>query len=522
MLFDANTLASGMSVAGRYELRDLVSETLGASNWRAHDGVLNRNVRVEVLPSQDPRAEHFLQAARESTTVTDHRFLRVLDLFENESGHHVVIREWARAYPLSSLLLQSPLPNRRAATVVAEVAEAFAQAHDQGIYHRRLTPHHVLLKESGAVRIVGLGVAKALAPVDQQDSDKDLRSYEIQDVQSLGKLLYACLVARWPGIPVDGLRAAPSRHGTLLRPRQVRAGVSRDVDTVCDRILGLPPRHHETPLTRAGDIAHVLRMTGEDEDLTAEQPSLSTTSSPDLLRLDPFIEPTGPPPGLEPPRRRPKAFEPPPPSLVDRTKAQVKDATKGPRALVLLGIVMAFVIGVTLTSLVTRFSNQPAGTISAQTPVSVLPIEGAYDFDPQGADGEENPDTVHLAFDGLQDTGWTTSTYYRHPQMGRLKSGVGIVVDLGTARQVEQVQLRLAGSPNDISILTAPSTMHTPPNDVYGLREVGSLDGFGEDATIAITNEILTRYVVIWLRSLPPIGEDEYRGEIREVVIRGR
>lgn len=522
MLFNANSLASGITVAGRYELRDLVSETLGASNWRAHDSVLNRNVRVEVIPSSDERADHFLRAARESTTVTDHRFLRVLDLFENESDHHVVIREWARAYPLSSLLLQSPLPNRRAATVVAEVAEAFAHAHDHGIYHRRLTPHQVLLKESGAVRIVGLGVATALAPADHHDSEDDLRAYEQQDVQSLGKLLYACLVSRWPGGPVDSLRAAPARNGTLLRPRQVRAGVARDVDTVCDRILGTPPRHHETPLTRASDIAYVLRLTGEDEDLTAEQPSLSTTSSPDLLRLDPFIEPSGPPPGLEPPRRRPKAFEPPPPSLMDRTKAQVKGATRGPQALVLLGIVVAFVIGVTLTSLVSNVANRPAGTIDPQTPVSVLQIDNAYDFDPQGADGEENPDLVPLAFDGLHDTGWNTSTYFNHPELGRLKPGVGIVLDLGAPRQIEQVQLRLGGRPTDVSILAAPSTMNTPPIDTYQLREVASLDGSGEDATLAMPPDTMTRYLVVWLRSLPEIGPDQYRGEIREVVVRGR
>ena len=230
-------MASGDVLAHRYELQDLVTEKLGATTWRAHDQVLNRNVGIEMLSSIDPRAEHFLTAARESTAVTDPRFLRVLDLIEDEQRHHLVVREWARAFPLDQLLAQSPLPSRRAATVVAEVAEALAHAHEHGVYHRRLSPHQVLLKESGAVRVVGLGVATALSPVGRQDSLADLQAYEQLDVQGLGKLLYACLVSRWPGSQVDGLRAAPTEHGRLLRPRQVRAGVSRDVDTVCDLSL---------------------------------------------------------------------------------------------------------------------------------------------------------------------------------------------------------------------------------------------------------------------------------------------
>ena len=47
----------------------------------------------------------------------------MLDLIEDEQRHHLVVREWARAFPLDQLLAQSPLPNRRAATVVAEGPE---------------------------------------------------------------------------------------------------------------------------------------------------------------------------------------------------------------------------------------------------------------------------------------------------------------------------------------------------------------------------------------------------------------
>ncbi|WP_332662418.1 protein kinase family protein [Aeromicrobium sp.] len=515
-------LASGDVLAHRYELQDLVSEKLGSTTWRAHDQVLNRNVGIEMLSSSDPRADHFLQAARESTSVTDPRFLRVLDLIEDEQHHHLVVREWARAFPLDQLLAQSPLPNRRAATVVAEVAEALSHAHEHGVYHRRLTPHQVLLKQSGAVRVVGLGVATALAPVGRQDSLADLQGYEQLDVQAIGKLLYACLTSRWPGAHVDGLNAAPTEHGRLLRPRQVRAGVSRDVDTTCDRILGTPPRNHATPLRKAADIARTLRLSGEDDDLHDDQPSLASMSSPDLLRLDPVIVPEGPPPGLEPPRRRPKAYEPAPPTTLERGKERARRAARGDRGLVLLGIIGALVILTVLAFLVGRSTNDSADPIERTSPLRVLPIQRAGDFDPQGDDTGENPEQARRAIDDDLSTGWRTSTYLGSAELGGLKDGVGIVLDLGGAREVDSLRVRMADAPTSFSIYASSSTTTRVPATLRGLRRVAVLNDAGTDATVSLESGILTRYVVVWLRSVPEVEDDRFRGEIREVVIRGR
>lgn len=515
-------LASGDVLAGRYELQDLVTEKLGSTTWRAHDQVLNRNVGIEMLSSADPRAEHFLSAARESTAVTDPRFLRVLDLIEDEQRHHLVVREWARAFPLDQLLAQSPLPNRRAATVIAEVAEALADAHEHGVYHRRLSPHQVLLKQSGAVRIVGLGVTTALSPVGRQDSLSDLQGYEQLDVQALGKLLYACLTSRWPGAQVDGLPAAPTEHGRLLRPRQVRAGVSRDVDSACDRILGTPPRNHAAPLRKAADIARTLRLSGEDDDIHDDEPSLAGLSSPDLLRLDPVIVPGGPPPGLEPPRRRPKAYEPVPPTTFERGRERARRAARGDRGLVLLGIVGALFLIALLAFLVGRSTNDPVSPIDESSPLRVLPVQRVLDFDPQGEDRRENPGQAKLAADGDPATGWPTATYLGNPQLGGLKDGVGIVLDLGGTREVDSLRVRLHGQPTSLSIFAADEDVSSAPRTTRGLSQVAVLDDAGTDTTVSLQSGILTRYVVVWLRSVPEIEQGKFRGQINEVIVRGR
>ncbi|WP_375001279.1 protein kinase [Aeromicrobium sp. CTD01-1L150] len=521
---ERRALVSGDVLDDRYVLQDLVTERLGATTWRAHDRVLSRNVGLEMIASDDARADHFLDAARQSTSVSDPRFLRVLDLVDDDHGHHIVVREWARAISLDQVLAQSPMPNRRSAHVVAEVAEALAHAHERGVYHRRLTPHQVLLKESGGVRVVGLGVATALAPVGHQDTIDDLHIYEQRDVTALGKLLYACLVARWPGAHVDQLRAAPTEHGRLLRPRQVRAGVSREVDMVCDRILGDPPQGHRRPLRTASDIAHELHLIGEDIDEVHAPPNLAEISSPDLLRLDPVVEPVGPPPGLEPPRRRPKAYEPAPPTPFERGKARAVRATQGDRGLVLLGVVGVIALLTFLGFL--AFGSDSADPVAdpAPTPTSAvvgtLPVQEVLDFDPQGQDREENPDQVGNVLDGDPTTGWQTSTYYNQATLGGLKDGVGLILDLGAPREVESVRVALAGDGTDVTIFAATAASDLP-NSLEGLRRVATIEDAGADITVSFPDDIITRQVVVWLQRLPQIDDGEYRGEIREVSVRG-
>ena len=281
----------------------------------------------------------------------------------------------------------------------------------------------------------------------------------------------------------------------MLRPRQVRAGVSRDVDTTCDRILGTPPRNHATPLRKAADIARTLRLSGEDDDLHDDQPSLASMSSPDLLRLDPVIVPEGPPPGLEPPRRRPKAYEPAPPTTLERGKERARRAAKGDRGLVLLGIVGALVIATVLAFLVGRSTNDSAPSRSSAAARCASSRSNARATSiPQGDDESENPEQARLAIDDKLSTGWRTSTYLGSPELGGLKDGVGLVLDLGGPREVDSVRVRLAGEPTSFSIYASASTTTKVPRTLRGLRRVAVLNDAGTDATVSLGSGILTRY----------------------------
>ena len=247
----------GTVLAGRFVLEDLVNDYEGARFWRATDKILARNVAVHVVDSEDPRAAALLSAARTSATVSDGHLLRVLDAARAD-GVTYVVNEWGHGISLDRLLEEGPLSPRRAAWVAKEVAEAITTAHRSGIAHGRLLPENVMVTESGTVKLIGFVVDAVLhgRGTATLRGDKVLEEHEA-DVLNLGALLYAGLVGKWPGTDGTKVPPAPVEHGRPLRPRQVRAGVPRPLDAICERVLG-SNGHGLVPLETAHEVYAAL------------------------------------------------------------------------------------------------------------------------------------------------------------------------------------------------------------------------------------------------------------------------
>src|SRR3954453_1777651 len=237
----------GDVLAERYRLTDLLTESQGGRFWRAFDSVLQRDVAVHIIPLSDERAPLLREAARRSATVVDRRMLRVLDIDE-AADRCFVVNEWGSGTSLDILLAHGePLSPTVAAWIVAEVGDTLALAHDAGVAHGRLVPENVLIDQDGAVRLIGFAVDAALHGLPPGRIATD-------DVDLVG-LLYAGLTGKWAGISRSLVPPAPSEHGRVLRPRQVRAGIPRPLDSLCDHVLN----HREESEASAAVIADSLR-----------------------------------------------------------------------------------------------------------------------------------------------------------------------------------------------------------------------------------------------------------------------
>jgi len=281
------SIGPGSVVASRFRLEDLLDEHSGARFWRATDLTLARNVAIHVLPADDPRAPALLDAARTSATVTDPHLLRVLDAVEEGDVVHVV-HEWGSGVSLDRMLAEETLDPRRAAWLVREVAEAVTVAHRQGIAHGRLLPENVMVTDAGSVKLIGFVVDAVLHGRAQRPTDTlPAPSEHASDVLNLGALLYACLTGKWPGFPGSVLPDAPFDHERVYRPRQVRAGVPKRLDLLCDGILNDDVRSGAPAYDSAAAVAAALGSYLGGEPAAA----LADTSPTALLDVAPLREP---------------------------------------------------------------------------------------------------------------------------------------------------------------------------------------------------------------------------------------
>jgi serine/threonine protein kinase len=514
----------GAVLADRYVIEDLLSQEAGSESWRARDRVLARSVVLQLLPSTSPRATSMLAAAKRASRVADSRILQVLDAADDGNLSYIV-REWATGQSLDVVLSEGPLPARRATWLLREVAGAMVNAHRMGLPHRRLVPDCVVLTKSSGVKLIGLGTAAVLRGESASDSEA-----ELQDTLDLGRLLYACLTARWPGGEWAGLPAAPTEHGRLLRPRQVRAGVPRALDAICDRILSEQSRYGE-PITTVADVKDCLTKilaeegfvatNGANSSVTATpsaQP-LAASPAPALLTRESDIQSTGEHAAYTPPSSTPRSLN---------------------RTLIWI-VALVLVLGIALLAYLVRqdggnhpvssasgptasASTGPSGSLTDGASGAPIPIAAVNDFDPvqDRGNGTENPNLAPLAIDGDPATSWETLEYYGNARFGLLKPGVGLIVDLGRVRDVGAVKVGLGGNGTSVELRAAPASATTAPTDSSAAYTLLRTDtSAGSEADFALKSPVHTRYLLVWLTSLPHVAGDTYQGKISEIRVFG-
>jgi hypothetical protein len=169
------------------------------------------------------------------------------------------------------------------------------------------------------VKVIGFAVDAALFGLPEDRMAADLTD--------LAALLYCALTARWAGASPSGVARAPQEHGRVLRPRQVRAGVPRPLDALCDDVLnpyaggrGRDPREELS----ARSIADALvEFVGDPTGMTEAMIALNTVHREETVVLPPVPEitvrdeddyqPPAPPTGA--PLAEP-VLEPAPPEVV--------------------------------------------------------------------------------------------------------------------------------------------------------------------------------------------------------------
>jgi hypothetical protein len=510
------TSEPGTRLGGRYRLEDRLAASGGWAAWKAIDEILARPVSVITFAAGFPRLQQVVTAARASSRLTDTRLTQVFDV-EDSWEHPYIVLEWPVGDTLTDLLAAGKIEAPAGVRIVSEVATAIAGAHAAGIAHLCLQPEAVRWTTGGGLKLTGLGIDAALAGITAEDP-------ELTDTMGLGSLLYAVLTGMWPGTDHPYLPAAPLAEGQPRRPRQVRAGVPAALDDITSRALGIGGRDSE-PFTSTRELAQALAAVIPPVPIPPVSPDrpARTMSRRDVRPVEP--RDVGP-------ARQYGEWD-----SSDRAVAVEPRPARRGSARIAIAAAIALVVVVGLSAAAFKYlhkpgSGHPSGgpssshTTSPAAKVVVLTPVGASGFDALRTTTQDPTDeNTYLAKNLLDHNpyGWRTQQYYGSSKFGNLKSGSGLILDMGTSVKVSSVQITFGSQPGaDVELKVGDSETRSAANE-ESMTTVATATDVSGAQTITIAKPVAGRYLVVWFTNLPPLAhaQGKYMAEIFTVIIRG-
>jgi eukaryotic-like serine/threonine-protein kinase len=266
---DSPEVPASTSPHDRYDLGSLLGRGGMADVYRGHDRLLQRDVAVKVLrddlPPGSSGRERFVSEARLLAGLSHANLVTVLDAgFSGDQPY--LVMELVEGRNLAQLLTEGPLGPADAAAVGAQVADALAHAHGQGVVHRDVKPANVLVDDHRRVRLADFGIARLVDDVaghtrtgtvigtaaylaPEQVAGEPVTA--AADVYSLGLVVLEA---------VTGVRAFPgstaeSGLARLQRPPEVPPSVPHRLGELLARMTDREPDRRPTAL----EVAHELR-----------------------------------------------------------------------------------------------------------------------------------------------------------------------------------------------------------------------------------------------------------------------
>ncbi len=256
----------GLVGDGRYRLTHRLGRGGMAEVFAAEDVRLGRTVAVKLLRAdlaEDPVSKaRFTREAQSVAGLNHHAVVAVYDSGEDVVGRNVVpyiVMELVEGRTIRDLLLNAEAPPpEQALIIVSGVLEALAYSHQHGIVHRDIKPANVIITNTGAVKVMDFGIARALhgaastmtqtgmvmgtpqylSPEQALGKTVDARS----DLYATGCLLYELLALRPPFTGETPLSVVYQHvQDTPVAPSQVLETVPPELDGLVMRSLAKDP-----------------------------------------------------------------------------------------------------------------------------------------------------------------------------------------------------------------------------------------------------------------------------------------
>ncbi|WP_235192457.1 serine/threonine-protein kinase [Mycobacterium asiaticum] len=300
-------------LAGRYELGPVLGRGGMAEVREGWDSKLGRRVAIKLLnPIAEPRPEsrlRFETEARAAAALSSQHIVVVHDVGEHH-GMPFIVMERLPGMSLADHIARGPLPQPFVQSVLEDVLDALAVAHDAGIVHRDVKPGNILFTATGEAKLADFGIAKTSGGVQTMtgqivgsmaylspDRLTGKPATPTDDLYALGVVGYEALTGRRPFPQNDfGSLAHAILRQSPAPLTAVRPDVRPNLAAVIERAMARQPSQ------KFGQARDMRAALGSADPATSPiRPATRVMTAPlPPLGSNTFI---GPPPQAPPARR---------------------------------------------------------------------------------------------------------------------------------------------------------------------------------------------------------------------------
>ncbi len=170
-------ISIGTNLLGRYEITEVLGKGGMGVVYRAFDRELEEDVaiktiRPEAVVADASLRERFKQEIRLARKITHKNVVRTHDLGEADGTYYVTM-EYVDGKNLKELIHErGTLPSSVTLTVGKQLCRALEVAHEEGVIHRDIKPHNMVLDARGFLKVMDFGIA-CLAEVPDAPERKE-------------------------------------------------------------------------------------------------------------------------------------------------------------------------------------------------------------------------------------------------------------------------------------------------------------------------------------------------------------